>query len=93
MAEVLEWWTDGRLDISDPIVYGVAPDAALAVLAHEYGWEAVRGPGPMTWREAAASLQLLAEERYGAPRRAVVYADKAREDRVAAAAKAGLEDR
>jgi hypothetical protein len=45
----------------------------------------------MTWREAAASLQLIAEERYGAPRRAVVYDEKAREDQAADAAKAGLE--
>jgi hypothetical protein len=46
----------------------------------------------MTWREAAASLQLIAEERYGAPRRAVVYDEKAREDRAAEAAKSALED-
>ena len=45
----------------------------------------------MTYAEAMASLQLLAEERYGAPRRAVVYAEKAREDQAADASKAGLE--
>jgi hypothetical protein len=92
VEQALEWWADGRLDISNPAVYGVAPDAALAVLAREHGWAAVRGPGPMTWREAAASLQLIAEERYGAPRRAVVYDEKAREDRAAEAAKSALED-
>jgi hypothetical protein len=45
----------------------------------------------MTWREAAATLQLLAEERYGAPRRQAAYAEKAREDALAAAAAAGVE--
>jgi hypothetical protein len=44
----------------------------------------------MTWREAAASLQLLAEERYGSPTRARVLAAVAEEDAAAEAGKAAL---
>lgn len=44
----------------------------------------------MTWREALASLQLLAEERYGAPSRLAVYQAKAREDAAAEAAASAL---
>ncbi len=39
----------------------------------------------MTWREATLSLQLAAEERYGAPRRRAAYEAKAAEDAAAAA--------
>jgi hypothetical protein len=45
----------------------------------------------MTWIEAAASLQLLAEERYGAPRKAALRAAVAEEDRAAAKQKEALE--
>jgi hypothetical protein len=44
----------------------------------------------MTWREAAASLQLLAEERYGSPTRARVLAAVAEEDVAAAKAREAL---
>jgi hypothetical protein len=67
-------YADGDFDISDPTVWINAPYAALAVLAQVNGWANVRGPGPMTWREAAASLQLAAEEHHGAPTRARITA-------------------
>ena len=76
-------WSDGRLDISDPAVYAHFPTLADAILARDYGWESVRGPGPMTWRERATSLQLAAEERHGAPVRARVLAAVAQEDAAA----------
>lgn len=41
----------------------------------------------MTWQEALLSLQLLSEERYGAPSRRVVYEQKAQEDAAFAAAR------
>lgn len=44
----------------------------------------------MTWREAAASLQLLAEERYGSPTRARVLAAVAEEDASVAGAREAL---
>src|ERR1035437_4380789 len=59
------------------------PTLADAILARDYGWESVRGPGPMTWRERATSLQLAAEERHGAPVRARVLAAVAQEDAAA----------
>ena len=37
----------------------------------------------MTWREAAASLQLIAEERVGAPKRRLLREAVAREDAIA----------
>jgi hypothetical protein len=37
----------------------------------------------MNWREAAATLQLLAEERVGAPRKQAMRQAKAEEDAVA----------
>ena len=46
----------------------------------------------MTWREAAASLQLLAEERYGSPTRALVLAAVAEEDAIAAKAAAAASE-
>lgn len=45
----------------------------------------------MTWREAAATLQLAAEERHGAPTRARWMAAKAQEDAAAQQAKEALE--
>jgi hypothetical protein len=45
----------------------------------------------MTWREAAASLQLAAEERHGAPTRNRIRALVAQEDAAAAAAREALE--
>jgi hypothetical protein len=45
----------------------------------------------MTWVEAAASLQLLAEERYGAPRKALMRAAVAAEDQAAAKQREALE--
>lgn len=84
--EALAAWADGRADISHPSYWAKAPGAVRAILAQAHGWEAVRGPGPMTFREAQLSLQLLAEQHLGAPTRAEVYAAKAAEDAAAAAA-------
>ena len=44
----------------------------------------------MNWREAAASLQLLAEERFGAPRKLVARQAKAEEDAIADRAREAL---
>ena len=46
----------------------------------------MRGPGPLRWREAQLSLQLVAELRLGAPSRQAVLQAKAEEDAAAAAA-------
>ena len=46
----------------------------------------MRGPGPLTWREAQLSLQLAAEQRVGAPARQAILQAKAEEDAAAAAA-------
>ena len=46
----------------------------------------MRGPGRLTWREAQLSLQLLAEQRIGAPARLALLQAKAEEDAAAAAA-------
>ena len=46
----------------------------------------MRGPGPLTWREAQLSLQLLAEQRVGSPARMAVLEAKAAEDAAASAA-------
>jgi hypothetical protein len=46
----------------------------------------VRGPGPITWDEARLTLQLLVEERIGAPMRQHARRMRAQED----AAFAGL---
>lgn len=43
----------------------------------------------MTWAEAAATLQLLAEERYGVPHRGAIRQAVADENAVAAAAAQG----
>lgn len=52
------------------------------ILAHALGgWEAIRGPGPISWLEAQLSLQHLSEERVGAPLRLA----RAVEDKAAAA--------
>ena len=40
----------------------------------------------MTWREAASTLQLVAEERIGAPRRRLMREAVARENQIASAA-------
>jgi hypothetical protein len=44
----------------------------------------------MNWREAAATLQLLAEERFGAPRKLAARQAKAEEDALADANRQGL---
>jgi hypothetical protein len=46
----------------------------------------------MTWREAAASLQLAAEERHGAPTRARWLAVKAQEDAAAQKSKEAVSE-
>lgn len=50
------------------------------ILAARHGWEAIRGPGPLTFREARLSLQLLVEEEIGAPREARAQERKAAEN-------------
>jgi hypothetical protein len=45
----------------------------------------------MTWREAAASLQLAAEERHGAPSRANIRLAKAEEDAAAEQSREAIE--
>lgn len=45
----------------------------------------------MNWREAAASLQLLAEERYGSPTRARLIALHEAEERAASRAREAVE--
>ena len=64
-AEVLAGWADGILDLTEPAVIRAAPGAIGAILARDFGWQSVRGPGPVTWREALLTLQLRAEERIG----------------------------
>lgn len=44
----------------------------------------------MSWAEVQLSLQLMAEERYGAPQRGRIFALKAREDAAAGAAAAAV---
>ena len=45
----------------------------------------------MTWREAAVTLQLAAETKYGAPTRARILAAVAEEDARAAASASAME--
>lgn len=82
--EALEAWADARLDVSDPIEWAKAPDALRAILAGRFGWEAVRGPGVLTWREAQLSLQLEVEERIGRRLRERVAEINAEQDAAAA---------
>ncbi len=65
MVEALGAYADGRLDVSEPALFGSVPDALRTIAASRTSWEAVRGPGPMTWRETMLTLQLAAEERLG----------------------------
>ena len=62
-------WADGRLDITEPYAWRRSPEAIAAILASRWGWEAVRGPGPITWTEALLTMQLDAEERIGSEMR------------------------
>ncbi len=85
-VEVIAGWADGRLDISHPHWIAYASEAVQAILAHTLGsWEALRGPGPVTWREAQLSLQVMAEERVGTRARQALMEAKAREDGAAEA--------
>ena len=63
--EALARWSEGRLDVSHPAEWLRAPKAIEAIAAQRFGWEAVRGPGPLTFEELQLSLQLAAEERVG----------------------------
>lgn len=93
VVEAIAGWADNRIDISHPSVWVEAPEAARAVLAHKFGWEAVRGPGPLTWHEAVLSLQVLAEERIGTAQRQQVLEAKQAEDAAANAAAQATRDR
>jgi hypothetical protein len=81
-VEVLAGHADGLLDISDPGTWLRSPEAVQAVLAERFGWDVVRGPGTLTWHEAKLSLQLIAEERFGAHTRRDAYTARAKEDAV-----------
>jgi hypothetical protein len=84
-ADAIREWADGRLDVSDPVVWATAPRAIVAILAREWGWEAVRGPGPVTFEEAVLYLQLIAEERIGTVIRERARMARAAEDAAFAA--------
>ena len=79
-GEVLAHWAEGRIDISADGLWAAAPGALQAILAARFGWEAVRGPGPLTFLEARLSLQYEAEERVGGPMRESARLARARED-------------
>ena len=81
-AEALAAYADGRLDLTNPAVAVNAPLAVRAILAREFGgYEAIRH---MTWPEAQAALQLLAEERVGRALRAARAAEDAAATAIAA---------
>ena len=86
-VEGLAAWADGRLDISRtigdtglPVLWFQAPEVVETVLAERFGWDAVRGPGPLTWHEAKLYLQLDAERKVGRPMREAELSEHARED-------------
>lgn len=79
-VEVLAGWADGVIDITQPGYWLRAPRAIAAILADKIGWEAVRGPGPVTWAEALLMLQLEAERQVGAPMRNSARMARAIED-------------
>jgi hypothetical protein len=79
-VQYLELWASGHIDVSDDTVWAAAPEAVQAVLAERFGWDAIRGPGPLTYREARLSLQLAAEERVGAPLRLATQLEQSRVD-------------
>ena len=74
---VLENWADGRIDISKPEIWGIAPFALQAILATRFGWPEVR---LMTYTESMVSLQLMAEEKIGSVLRAQRAAAEAEQD-------------
>lgn len=77
-------WVDGRLDPSEPANWAFSPGAVRAILAERWGWEAVRGPGPLTWEEAKLSMQISLEERMGFVMRKTAEIARGEEDAMAA---------
>lgn len=82
VVDVIGAHVDGRIDITEPTVWFAAPEAVAAILASEIGWDwqAIRGPGPITWREAQFMLQIQAERSYGRPLRERLAMARAFED-------------
>ena len=82
-----EAWADKRLDISNPAVAAAAPELIEVVLARAFG---DAGVIRRSWRLSRVALQLLAEERVGAPIRESVREEESAEDAAMAAARRQL---
>jgi hypothetical protein len=63
----------------------------MAILADRNGWEAVRGPGELTWHEANLSLQVAAEKQAGFRMRERARMARAQEDAAYGALRGALE--